>query len=65
MPPSAAAEVLASGGSALVSNRAEAMFRQALSMHGLNPHPLGTVAGFDYSNGQRMALTLYDVGRSE
>src|SRR5947207_5056075 len=27
MPPSAAAEVLASGGSALVSNRAEAMFR--------------------------------------
>ena len=65
MPPSAAAEVLASGGSALVSNRQEPAFRQILSAHGLNPHPLGTVAGFDYSNGQRMALTLYDVGRSE
>jgi hypothetical protein len=28
-------------------------------------HPLGSVAGFDYSNGQRLALMLYDVGHSE
>src|SRR5436190_15730717 len=49
-PPPAAAETLAGGGAALVSNREEATFRQALSAHGLNAHPLGTVAGFDYSN---------------
>jgi len=64
-PPSAAAKTLVNGGAALVSNRVEAMFRQALSAHGLNAHPLGNVAGFDYSNGQHMVLTLYDVGRSE
>ena len=64
-PPSATAETLVNGGAALVSNREEPMFRQALSMHSLNAHPLGTVAGFDYSNGQQMVLTLYDVGRAE
>jgi 4-amino-4-deoxy-L-arabinose transferase-like glycosyltransferase len=64
-PPSAAAEALASGGAALVNNREEPMFRQALSAHGLNPHPLGAVTGFDYSNGQHMVLTLYDVARAE
>ena len=63
--PPGAAEALAGGGAALVSNREEPMFRQALSGRGLNVHPLGTVAGFDYSNGQRMALTLYDVGHTE
>jgi 4-amino-4-deoxy-L-arabinose transferase-like glycosyltransferase len=63
--PPGAAEALAGGGAALVSNREEPMFRQALSGRGLNAHPLGTVAGFDYSNGQRMALTLYDVGHTE
>jgi 4-amino-4-deoxy-L-arabinose transferase-like glycosyltransferase len=62
---SGAAETLAGGGAALVSNREEAIFRQALSGRGLNAHPLGIVAGFDYSNGQHMALTLYDVGHSE
>jgi hypothetical protein len=34
-------------------------------MRGLNAHPLGAVAGFDYSNGQHMTLTLYDVGHAE
>jgi 4-amino-4-deoxy-L-arabinose transferase-like glycosyltransferase len=62
---SGAAEALAGGGAALVSNREEPMFRQALSGRGLNMHPLGSVAGFDYSNGQRLALMLYDVGHSE
>jgi 4-amino-4-deoxy-L-arabinose transferase-like glycosyltransferase len=64
-PPSTAAETLAGGGTALVSNREEAIVRQALSMRGLNAHPLGAVAGFDYSNGQHMTLTLYDVGHAE
>ena len=62
---SGAAEALAGGGAALVSNREEPMFRQALSGRGLNMQPLGSVAGFDYSNGQRLALMLYDVRHSE
>ena len=65
MPPSATAEALAKGGTALVGNRETPLFLQAVSAHGLNAHPLGTVAGFDYSNGRQMVLMLYDVGRSE
>jgi 4-amino-4-deoxy-L-arabinose transferase-like glycosyltransferase len=59
--PRDAAEALVVGGEALVTNREEAMFRQALSARGLVPQPLGNVPGFDYSNGQRMVLTLYKV----
>ena len=59
--PRGAAETLVDGGEALVSNREEAMFRQALSARGLIPQPLGSAPGFDYSNGQRMVLTLYKV----
>jgi 4-amino-4-deoxy-L-arabinose transferase-like glycosyltransferase len=59
--PSAAAEALGGGGEALVSSREDAMFRQALSARGLLAQPLGSVPGLDYSNGQRMVLTLYDV----
>ena len=58
---SAAAEALAGGGEALVSSREDAMFRQALSARGLLAQPLGSVPGLDYSNGQRMVLTLYDL----
>ena len=59
--PRGAAETLAGGGEALVSNREEAAFRQALSARGLVAEPLGSTPGFDYSNGQRMVLTLYRV----
>ena len=59
--PRGSAETLGHGGDALVSNREEAMFRQALSARGLVPHALGNAPGFDYSNGQRMVLTLYRV----
>jgi 4-amino-4-deoxy-L-arabinose transferase-like glycosyltransferase len=59
--PAAAAEALARGGEALVSSRIEAMFRQAVSARGLVATPVGSAAGLDYSNGQRMVLTLYDV----
>jgi 4-amino-4-deoxy-L-arabinose transferase-like glycosyltransferase len=61
LTPRGAAETLAHGGEALVSNREDAMFRQALSARGLTAQPLGSVLGFDYSNGQRMVLTLYHV----
>ena len=59
--PRGAAETLAGGGEALVSNREDAMFRQALGARGLLAQPVGSVPGLDYSNGQRMVLTLYDV----
>ena len=59
--PSGAAEMLAHGGAALVSSRVDAMFRQAIAARGLAAAPVGSVPGLDYSNGQRMVLTLYDV----
>jgi 4-amino-4-deoxy-L-arabinose transferase-like glycosyltransferase len=59
--PRGAAEALAAGGEALVSNREDAMFRQALGARGLAVQPIGQVPGLDYSNGERMVLTLYDV----
>ncbi len=59
--PEGAAEALAGGGEALVSGREDAMFRQALGARGLVVQPVGSVSGLDYSNGQRMMLTLYDV----
>jgi 4-amino-4-deoxy-L-arabinose transferase-like glycosyltransferase len=59
--PRGAAEALAGGGEALVSGREDSMFRQALGARGLALQPVGSVRGLDYSNGQRMVLTLYDV----
>ena len=45
----------------LFSSRDEAMFLQALAARGLVSQSLGSVPGTDYSNGQRMVLTLYAV----
>jgi 4-amino-4-deoxy-L-arabinose transferase-like glycosyltransferase len=57
--PRNAVEALAAGGEALVSSREDAIFRQAVSARGLSAQVVGEVAGLDYSNGQRMKLTLY------
>jgi 4-amino-4-deoxy-L-arabinose transferase-like glycosyltransferase len=62
--PSAAAAGLGTGGEALVSDRAAANFLGALQARGLTARALGSVAGIDYSNGQHLVLTLYDVGPS-
>jgi 4-amino-4-deoxy-L-arabinose transferase-like glycosyltransferase len=59
--PGDAAERLVQGGEALVSNRDAASFLQAVGGRGLFAQPIGSVAGLDYSNGQPMVLTLYDV----
>jgi 4-amino-4-deoxy-L-arabinose transferase-like glycosyltransferase len=59
--PQAAAETLAGGGEALVSSREDAVFRQAIGARGLRAQPVDSVAGLDYSNGQRMVLTLYEI----
>lgn len=62
--PRGAAEALVSGGEALVSSREDSLFRQALAVRGLVVQAVGSVRGLDYSNGQRMVLTLYDVAPS-
>jgi hypothetical protein len=61
LPPRAAAAELGQGGNALVSDRNEASFRQALGASGLDARPLGSISGIDYSNGQHLVLTLYAV----
>jgi len=63
--PSKAAGFLAGGGAALVSDRDDALFRESLSARGLHAQPSGNVAGFDYSNGRHLVLTLYDVSRAK
>jgi 4-amino-4-deoxy-L-arabinose transferase-like glycosyltransferase len=52
---------LAGGGDALVTGREDAQFLQGLAARGLEARPIGSVRGTDYSNGQRMVLTLYRV----
>lgn len=56
-----AAVDLAGGGEALVSGREDAQFLQGLAARGMKATALGSVRGTDYSNGQRMVLTLYRV----
>jgi 4-amino-4-deoxy-L-arabinose transferase-like glycosyltransferase len=59
----AAAETLSNGGEALVSGREDPMFHQSLAARGLVADRIGETRGLDYSNGQRMVLTLYVVRR--
>lgn len=47
------------GAAALVSDRDDAAFRQALASRGWTPRVEGQVAGLDYSNGRQLVLTLY------
>jgi 4-amino-4-deoxy-L-arabinose transferase-like glycosyltransferase len=53
---------LAGGGEALVNGRQAAIFQQGLAMRGLTARPVDSVHGTDYSNGQRIVLTLYEIG---
>ena len=59
--PAAAAAALARGGEALVANGARAAFREAIERNGLSAMVQGSARGLDYSNGQRIVLTLYVV----
>jgi 4-amino-4-deoxy-L-arabinose transferase-like glycosyltransferase len=56
-----AAIALEGGGEALVTGREDAQFRQGLAARGLAAQPLDSIRGTDYSNGQRMVMTLYRV----
>lgn len=49
----------ARGALALVESRADAAFRADLGALGWAPRAIGTISGFDYSNGRPMTLTLY------
>ncbi len=53
---------VAAGSEALVSSREGAAFDQNLAAHGLAARPLDSVSGTDYSNGEQMTLTLYQIG---
>jgi 4-amino-4-deoxy-L-arabinose transferase-like glycosyltransferase len=56
---SGAVAELAGGGDVLVNGREDAQFLQGLTARGLQATPIGSVRGTDYSNGQRLVLTLY------
>lgn len=55
----AAAEAILAGRPAVVEEREDAAFRQALAARGLVPRPAGVVTGLDYTNGDEMTLILY------
>ncbi|MCC7427431.1 MAG: phospholipid carrier-dependent glycosyltransferase [Alphaproteobacteria bacterium] len=59
-----AAEHLAADarGLVLVRDRHEALFRAEAARLGVAPRPVARIAGFNYSRGQRLTLTLYARG---
>ena len=54
-----AANGIADGRPAIVESREEPAFRHELAARGLTAFPAATVKGVDYSNGDKMALTIY------
>jgi 4-amino-4-deoxy-L-arabinose transferase-like glycosyltransferase len=52
---------VAAGDKALVSDRQAQAFAQNLAAHGLAAQPIDSARGIDYSNGQKMTLTLYQI----
>ena len=64
LAPAAAVAALAEGGAALVGESDRPAFEQALAARRLSGSIEGAVAGFDYSIGKRLVLTLYTVRRA-
>jgi 4-amino-4-deoxy-L-arabinose transferase-like glycosyltransferase len=52
---------LAAGDEALVGDRQAPAFAQNLGSRGLTARPIDSARGIDYSNGQKMTLTLYRI----
>jgi hypothetical protein len=52
---------VAAGDEALVGDRLAQAFEQNLTSHGLAAQPIDSARGIDYSNGQKMILTLYRI----
>jgi 4-amino-4-deoxy-L-arabinose transferase-like glycosyltransferase len=61
LTPDQAAQYItaARGATALVSDRDDEAFRQALQARGWAPRAVDRIAGLDYSRGRRLTLTLY------
>ncbi|WP_297511228.1 glycosyltransferase family 39 protein [uncultured Caulobacter sp.] len=54
-----AADAISEGRPAVVEGREEKPFRAAMAQLGLTPHPVGTIAGLNYSDGDQERLTIY------
>lgn len=54
-----AAQAVVEGRPAVVEGREEKTFRDALAGLGLTPHPVATVEGLNYSDGDQERLTIY------
>lgn len=54
-----AADAVSEGRPAVVESREEKPFREAMTALGLTPHPVATVDGLNYSDGDKERLTLY------
>jgi 4-amino-4-deoxy-L-arabinose transferase-like glycosyltransferase len=54
-----AADAVSEGRPAVVEGREEKPFREALAAMGLTPHPVATVDGLNYSDGDQERLTVY------
>jgi hypothetical protein len=52
---------VAAGDKSLVSDREAQAFVQNLASRGLTAQPIDSAHGIDYSNGQKMTLTLYQI----
>jgi 4-amino-4-deoxy-L-arabinose transferase-like glycosyltransferase len=58
---SSVASTIAEGQEALVNQREAATLQQGLALRGFVAAPVDSVRGTNYSNGQRMVLTLYRI----
>ena len=59
--PQEAAQAIAEDRPAVVESRQDAAFRAALQSAGVGAISVGEVKGLDYSNGQQMALKIYEA----
>jgi len=59
--PEDAAQAIYEHRPAVVEQRQEADFRKALSVYQAKVHLVATVKGFDYSDGKKMTLRIYDA----
>ncbi len=59
--PEDAAQAIYEHRPAVVEQRQEAAFEQALSVYGAKSHLVTTVRGRDYSNGKKMTLRIYEA----
>ncbi|MBS0332430.1 MAG: glycosyltransferase family 39 protein, partial [Proteobacteria bacterium] len=62
--PEDAAQAISEHRPAVVEQRQDAAFRQALPAFHAHAHIVGTVKGLDYSDGKKMTLRIYEADAS-